>query len=151
MAKSLTFADSKREYDLNGKVTVRFNPTDADFMERLYRTFTDLDARQEEFQKHVEEIGDDGDKMFAYAKERDKEMRGKIDDLLGEGVSDALFDHMNCYALADGLPVWMNLLFAIAEEIEKAYAVERKKADPRMRAYTKKYANIAKKYQTARK
>jgi hypothetical protein len=73
-------------------------------------------------------------------------MRGIIDDLLGDGVSDALFGDMNVYALADGLPVWMNLLFAIAEEVERAYTSEQKKSDPRMRAYNDKYSALAKKY-----
>jgi len=146
MAKVLNFDTGLVEYEINGAVTVRFNPTDAAFTERLYQTFTSLDERQEEFKRKVAEIGEDGDAMFEYANERDKEMRGIIDGLLGEGVADALFPNMNCYALADGLPVWINLMFAIADEIQAAYTEEQKKTDPRVAGYSKKYQGMMKKY-----
>lgn len=146
MAKSLSFDTGVKEYDLNGAVTVRFNPTDAAFSERLYNAFKELDARQDEFQREVDEIGEDGGRMFAYANERDREMRGVIDGLLGEGVADALFPDMNCYALADGLPVWINLMFAVADEIQSAFSEEQKRTDPRVRGYNKRYAAMMKKY-----
>lgn len=146
MAKSLSVADGLTEYDINGRVTVRFNPTDAEFVKRLYATFTDLDARQDEFREEVDSIGDDGPKMFEYATRRDKEMRGLIDSLLGEGTADGLFPNMNCYALADGLPVWMNLMFALADEVQKAYTSEQKRSDPRVKGYSKKYNAMLAKY-----
>ena len=149
MAKIISFGDGLVEYEINGAATVRFNPTDAAFTERLYRAFSDLDARQDEFQRTVEEIGDDGERMFAYAKERDAEMRGIIDGLLGDGVSDALFGDMNCYALADGLPVWINLMFAVAGEVDSAYDDERSKADPRVREYKARHEELLKKYRKA--
>ena len=144
--KSLTFDTGLVEYDINGAVTVRFNPADAAFTERLYNVFTELDARQDEFRQKVDEIGEDGAAMFAYANERDKEMRGIIDGLLGEGVADALFPNQNCYALADGLPVWINLMFAIADEIQDAYSDNQKRADPRVAGYSKKYNAMLAKY-----
>lgn len=146
MAKSLKFDTGVAEYDINGDVKARFNPTDTAFVERLYKVFDDLSGKQDEFQKRIDEIGEDGAAMFAYATERDAEMRGLIDGLLGAGVSDALFADMNCYALADGLPVWVNLMFAIAEEIEAAYGAEQKRSDPRVRGYNKKYEAMRKKY-----
>jgi hypothetical protein len=147
MAKSLSVDTGLVEYDINGVTKAYFNPTDANFVERLWQTFTDLDARQDEFQREIDSIGDDGAKMFAYATERDKEMRGIIDNLLGEGVADALFPNMNCYALAGGLPVWMNLMFAVADEIQDAYTTEQKRTDPRVKSYSKKYNAMLKKYQ----
>lgn len=150
MAKTLSFDTGVKEYEINGAATVRFNPTDSEFVDRLYRTFTDLDARQDEFRAHVAEVEGDGAALFAYARERDQEMRASIDALLGDGVADALFPDMNCYAMADGLPVWINLMFAIAEEIEGAYAAEQKRTDPRMRSYNKKYEAMLKKYKGKR-
>jgi hypothetical protein len=151
MAKSLNFDTGLVEYDINGAATVRFNPTDSEFVERLWKCFTDLEARQGEFQQKVEEIGEDGERMFAYAKERDQEMRGIIDGLLGDGVADALFPDMNCYALADGLPVWINLMFAIADEIQAAYTSQQKRTDPRVSGYSKKYEAMVKKYKNKTK
>lgn len=146
MGRALSFDTGLVEYTINGAATVRFNPTDAAFTERLYQAFSDLDERQEEFQRRVDEIGGDGAAMFAYAKERDAEMRGIIDGLLGDGVADALFPDMNCYALADGLPVWINLMFAVADEIQAAYAEEQKKADPRIAGYNERYQGMMRKY-----
>lgn len=145
--KSLSFETGVVEYEVNGVITVRFNPTDAAFVERFYKTFDDLDARQEEFQRDVEEIGDDGTRMFEYAGERDREMRGVIDGLLGQGVADALFPDMNCYALADGLPVWINLMFAIAEEVADAYGREEGRGEKRVKSYNGKYQRMLAKYQ----
>ena len=146
MAKTLTFDTGIVTYDLNGDASVRFNPTDASFVERLYRTFADLEAKQDEWQRQVEDIGEDGERMFAYAKERDADMRHAIDALLGDGVADAVFPDINCYALADGLPVWVNLMFALAEEVERAYTAEQKKTDPRVKGYSDKYGKLVQKY-----
>ena len=145
-AKSLSFDTGVVEYDINGAATVRFNPADVEFTERLYQAFSDLDARQEEFRREVDEIGTDGERLFAYARERDREMRGIIDGLLGEGVADALFPDMNCYALADGLPVWINLMMAVAEEVEGAYTSQQGRGEPRVQAYHKKYEAMLRKY-----
>ncbi|WP_160324622.1 hypothetical protein [Adlercreutzia muris] len=151
MAKTLTFDTGVTEYVINGAAKARFNPTDSRFVERMYATFGELSDKQDEFQRRVEEIGDDGPAMFAYAAERDREMRGMIDGLLGEGVADALFQDMNCYAMADGLPAWINLMFAVAEEVEATFSEEQKRSDPRVRAYHGKYAALAKKYKRQRK
>lgn len=149
MAKALNFDTGLVEYDINGMATVRFNPADVAFAERLYKAFTDLEARQGEFQARVDEIGEDGEGMFAYAKERDAEMRAIVDGLLGEGVADAIFPNMNCYALADGMPVWINLMLAVAEEVEQAFDGERKRADPRARQLSAKNEELLAKYKKA--
>lgn len=149
MAKTLAFETGVVEYDVNGMAKVRFNPTDSAFVERLYKAVTDLEARQEEFQGRVDEIGGDGGKMFAYANERDAEMRDIIDGLLGDGVADALFPDMNCYALADGVPVWINLMLALAEEVDAAFSEQGAKGDPRAQAYSEKYAGMMAKYKKA--
>lgn len=145
--KNLTFDTGLVTYHINGSADVCFNPTDPDFVEKLYRTFDELDERQDEFKKRVSDIGTKKDEMFLYARERDKEMRGMIDGLLGEGVSDALFHDMNVYSLAGGLPVWINLFFAIADEIHDAYDSEHDKADPRIKSYNAKYQKLMAKYQ----
>lgn len=137
MAKSLTFADNRREYDLNGKITVRFNPTDEGFVSRLRDTFEKLDALQE--------LLSSGD-MFERFGELDMDMRARIDALLGDGVSEALFEDMNCYALADGMPVWANLVLAILDEVAEAYEDEFGKTDARVKSHTDKYDALMRKY-----
>ena len=51
MAKALNFDTGVSEYDINGTAKVRFNPTDAEFVERLYNTFKTLEEQQDELQK----------------------------------------------------------------------------------------------------
>lgn len=151
MAEKLTFDTGVKEYELNGAAKVYFNPTDTSFVERVYNAFTSLESKQEDFKKEVDSVKDDSDKMFSYAKKRDIEMREIVDELLGEGVSDAVFTDpqgrsINCYALAGGIPVWMNLMFGIAETISDAFTAEEKKKDPRLQKLSGKYAKMAKKY-----
>ena len=146
MAEKLTFETGIKEFDINGKATVSFNPTDAAFVERVYDALTGLEQKQDQFQAEVKEIDGDEDRLFAYSKERDEEMRGIIDGLLGEGVSAKLFGNMNCYALGEGIPIWMNLMFAITETIQKAFTSEQKKSDPRLKKLSGKYNKMAAKY-----
>ena len=42
--KTLSFQDGLEDYLLAGKVAVSFNPTDMNFLERLSRAFSELDA-----------------------------------------------------------------------------------------------------------
>lgn len=137
MPKALTFETGLVEYDINGKATARFNPTDESFVQRLYDTFNTLDGLQQMFAN---------DKDFSRFAELDKDMRASIDGLLGDGVADALFDDMNCYALAGGLPVWANLVLALLDEVSDAYEREFGQSDARMKAHEKKYAAMVAKY-----
>lgn len=43
------------------------------------------------------------------------------------------------YALAEGLPLWANLLFAIMDEMDETVMREKKAMNPRIAKYTKKY------------
>ena len=141
MAKTLTFDTGLVDYEING-VPVRFNPSDETFTHRLYETFNTLDGLQTSFAEG------DGFEKFV---ELDAEMRKTIDGLLGDGVSDQLFPNMNCYALADGLPVWVNLVMALLYETTEAYEREFGKTDNRVKAHNKKYASMMAKYRKGRK
>ena len=129
------------EYEING-VPVKFNPTDESFTNRLYETFGVLEGLQNAFAEG------DGFEKFS---ELDKDMRAIIDGLLGDGIADKLFEGMNCYALADGLPVWMNLIMALLYEVTEAYEREFGKTDARVRAHKKKYGAMIAKYSRGKK
>lgn len=143
--KALDFDTGIVEYKVNGAATVRFNPTDSGFANRFYDTLTELEGQQDSLRDAAGDLKDTRD-FFEFFKERDAEMRKAVDGLLGEGVSDSIFAGMNCYALADGLPVWMNLMFAIADEIGEAMGEEQQKTDPRIASYNKKYSELVEKY-----
>lgn len=126
------------EYDINGKCKVYFNPTDGTFVERLFNCFSDLDKKHEAYVAEIERCGDKA-KIFDIARERDKEMRDTINGILGTDVCDPLFGNMNLYALADGLPVWCNLMLAIMDECDSAFSREQMRTNPRIKKYTAKY------------
>lgn len=136
--KELNFETGLVEYKINGGAAVRFNPTDSNFVKRLFDAYETLDSKQELYRKRVETMADKRE-VFTFAQEQDEEMRGIIDGLFGEPVSEALFGGMNVYAMADGLPVWCNLMFAVMDEIDTGFAREQKAMNPRLEAYRKKW------------
>lgn len=140
--KELNFESGLVTYSINGKCEVTFNPTDSNFVERLYSAFEELDKKQESYKAKIPQMTD-GRAIFDFAKERDSEMRGIIDGVFGSPVSDAVFGDMNVYAAANGLPVWCNLFLAVMDEVDDAAESEKKMVSPRVAKYTEKY----KKYQ----
>ena len=126
------------EYDLNGKCKICFNPTDGAFVERLFNCFSDMDKRHEAYASEIEKCGDKI-KIFDIARNRDREIREMINGVLGANVCDPLFGEMNICALADGLPVWCNLMLAIMDECDSAFSREQMRTNPRIKKYTAKY------------
>lgn len=125
-------------YSLNGNVQVSFNPTDTNFVERLFSTFDQLDRQQEEYKKEVNEETDNK-KVFEIARKRDAEMRGLIDSVFETSVCDPLFGSMNVYAMADGLPVWCNLMLVILDIVQESFKEQQKAIDPRVEKFVAKY------------
>ena len=136
--KALNFDTGINEYDLGGKVTVHFNPTDVGFLEKLSDSFAALDLIQEEVKLSQEEISDEKD-VFNLAKNLDGKMRDILNALFGMDVCTPLFGGMNLFASAGGLPVWANLMLAIADEVETSMSGELKKREARIKKYTEKY------------
>lgn len=140
--KELTFETGLAAYSLNGACEVCFNPTDTAFAQRLFEAFEALEQKQEEYQQQAATLREPRE-IFAFARERDREMRQLLDGLLAAPVSDTLFGEMNLYAMAGGLPVWCNLLLALMDEMDAALAREQKAADPRLKKYLDKYRRRA--------
>ena len=136
MAKTITFETGVVDYEING-VQVSFNPTDELFVLKMQDAFGTLDSLQDDFV---------GDSDFSKFVELDEEMREIIDSLLGKGIADKLFPDMNCYAIAGGLPVWMNLVIALLDEVSEAYEREFGESDKRLKAINSKYDAMMKKY-----
>ena len=136
--KELVFDTGLVTYSLNGKCEVSFNPTDSEFVERLFNAFDSLDKRQE---KYRNEIGKEPDnrKVFEISKAMNAEMRDIVDGVFSVSVCEQVFGSMNVYALAGGLPVWCNLLLAIMDEIDTSFAREQKATNARIKKYTEKY------------
>lgn len=125
-------------YNLNDAVEVSFNPTDTNFVERLFGTFEQLDRQQDEYKQEVSGTTDNK-AVFEIARKRDAEMRTLIDGVFDAEVCKPLFGSMNVYAMADGLPVWCNLMLAILDIVKESFDREQKAIDPRVEKFVAKY------------
>lgn len=134
----LNFATGVVTFSVNGVHDISFNPTDSAFVERLFDAFDLLDKKQDAYKAEVERTANSRE-VFDTARKMDGEMREIIDGVLGDGTSAAVFGGMNVYALADGLPVWCNLLMAVMDEVDTTFAREQKATNPRIQKYTAKY------------
>lgn len=134
----LNFNTGRRVFNINGIVEVEFNETDADFVERLFNVFAALDKKQEKYRGIVEKEGDKR-KVFEIMRNFDAEIREDIDGLFEQDVCTPLFGRMNVFALADGLPLWANLLLVIMDQIDTAFTREQKATNPRVQKYTAKW------------
>lgn len=136
--KELVFDTGLVTFSVNGACEVSFNPTDSEFVKRLFDAFDTLDKKQDAYKAEIEKMADKK-QIFEIARERDKEMREIIDSVFETPVSNSLFGSMNVYALADGLPVWCNLMLAVMDEVDTTFAREQNVTDARIKKYTEKY------------
>ena len=129
-----------QEYNINGKVVIRFNPMDTGFVKRFLAACEELAKRQEAFGKEAEEAP--ADNFFPVAEKADTDMREIINGLFGEDVCKPIFGEMHLTALSDGLPVWCNLMLAFMDEItETVEEVKGGKAEvnPKLKKYLSKF------------
>ena len=135
--KEIRIANGLETYTLNGVCEIKLNPTDSFFIERLYSVFETLDKKQSSYEAAIR-AAKQGE-IFDLARQQDKEMRELIDGTFEMPICDTLFKDMSMYSLADGLPLWANLLLAILDELDESFAREQKLTNPRVEKYTKKY------------
>lgn len=141
--KDLNFDSGVVTYSLNGKCEVSFNPSDSQFAERLYSIFDELDKEQEHHKELVEKASGTKE-IFKIARETDAEMRKKIDGLFCAPVCEKLFDNVSLCALANGFPLWANLLIAISDEMGNAMDGEQQMSKQRITKYTAKWSKYKK-------
>ena len=135
--KELKIETGKQQYNLGGKVTVEFSPTDMDFVEKAVGVFLHGMKKQDDIEA---ELGTaDPDTIFEIAHRRDKEMRDMVDDLFGVEGCTPLFGTMNTFARDNGFPLWANVISAVLDECFDNLPEESKAAQQRIEKYTKKY------------
>ena len=66
-------------------------------------------------------------------------MKETINGIFGKDVMTPLIGDMSAYAMADGLPVWANIILAIIDVMDASITEEAKKSATRIDKYTKKY------------
>ena len=127
-----------QNYDLGGKVTVSFNPTDLHFAGKVKDGIDACIAREEAFQNFVAKTEDVG-KMFLEAENADKDIEGIVNGVFGVDVVAPLCEGISVRAWADGMPIWANILLAIMDVLEAGQSEAMKASKARIAKYTKKY------------
>lgn len=135
--KTLNFDTGIVTYSLNDKCEININPTDGMLVSRLIDLVDRLGEKREQYAAELEKA--DTKEIFAISNRFDSEMRAEIDAALGAPVCDAVFGSMSVLAMADGLPVFCNLIFAILDEVDAGWTRETKKTSVRIDKYTAKY------------
>lgn len=135
--KLLQIETGLKEFSLNDEVTVRFNPTDSGFVGKIYTTFSDLEKKQEVYQKKIAE--GTTEEVLELTKNLDKEMRDTLEDIFGVDVVTPLIGSTNVYSMAGGMPVWANILLAVMDELEVSTEEQKKMNAEKIAFYTKKY------------
>lgn len=135
--KTLNFDTGIVTYSLNDKCEIKINPTDSMLVGRLIGLVDGLGEIREKYAAEVEKA--DARDVYNISVKFDNDMRKEIDAALGAPVCDAVFGDMSVLALADGLPVFCNLIFAILDEVDAGWEREGKKTSSRMASYTAKY------------
>lgn len=138
MANIIKFDTGAVEYTINDKVKVTFNPTDLSFVERVFSIFDNMDEMQEKYNAEIDKAEKDAD-VFKIYRDFESTMRNTINDVFGVEVCQDIFGNVSVFALADGLPLWANLMIAIIDEMDVAFAREKKATNPRIKKYTAKY------------
>lgn len=137
MATELKISTGIEEFTLNEAVTVRFNPSDPSFIEKVFNTFELLDQKQEEYGKKMSSA--EAKDVLKLMKEYDGEMRVSLAELFGVDVVTPMIGDMNVHALSDGAPIWMNILLAVIDTMEENTRKQHKLSTARMAKYTAKY------------
>lgn len=127
-----------KEYNLNGKVTVLFNPTDTNFVEKYFNVFSSLDERQTRYGEAIAKAESNA-AVFELARNMDEEIRTELNSLFSTDICTPLLGEMSICALAGGLPIWANILLAMLDEMDSTFAQEKKATNPRLEKYIKKY------------
>ena len=135
--KELNITTGAQEYRLNDKCTVFFNPSDPAFADKLYTAFDALKKKQDVRDNNVEKMS--AREMFDWLKKLDTEMRETIDGVFDQPVCDPLFGNVSVYAIADGAPLWMNLMVAIMDEMDEGIKREKAFHSEKLPTDTKKY------------
>ena len=134
----IRFDTGVQSFQINGGVNVEFNPTDSEFAKKLFSLFEELEARQHEYAKRAETEADPK-KILDLADQFDKEIREKIDGIFDKPICTEVF-RTNVMALANGLPVWANLMLAVIDEMDAGFDLEKTRLSPRVKQYTDRWA-----------
>ena len=136
--KELNFETGLVEMSVNGGRTIRFNPADIGFLDALYGLLCKIEAIESETKKKQGRT-DDPAKLFDRFRASDKRMRDAVDSMFGEGFCAEVFPGIRLTAMANGLTVLENFVFAVMDEMDESVRDNLAKREGRIAKYTAKY------------
>lgn len=134
----IVFSTGVVELPVNGGRTIRFNSADIGFLDTLYSLMAKVEAIETESRKKREK-SDDPAKIFDYFRSSDKRMKDAVDAVFGEGFCDDVFDGVRLVAMADGLTVLENFVFAVIDHMDESIRANMERRNAKIDQYTAKY------------
>lgn len=137
----LNFQTSRKTYTVNDGCEISFDPADINFVSRLFDLLDRMEKQKDADSQDVKNV------FEAFAK-KDRDMRAEIDAVFGEPVCEKVFGTTNIFSPAGGLPLCMNFLLAVIDEVDAASEAETKtssRVDAYIQKYEKKYGKYVRK------
>ena len=141
MSETITFETGLKTFDVNGKCEVTFNPYSAAFIQRM----EEAAKRAMEIHENLDESMKkrENERPYELYRNADNEIRDIIDSLFYDGFCDACAPKEDVFMvdIADGLPVWTNLIYAMMDMMDDRLSAEKDLSKNRIRKYSEKYGN----------
>ena len=134
----LNFQTGLKSYTVNGGEEITFEPGSAIFANAVITAF---ERCQEATRNSCIDNAEDTEAAYKATVELENAIRTEINAAFGYDVCAKVFPNMSAIAVASGLPVWVNFLMAIVDEIDSHMDDSQVKARERVQKYTDKYAN----------
>ena len=138
MAESIRIDTGIKEFNLNGAVTVYFCPTDVTFAEQLFSIEEAIEKKTEEYSERIDKLEDNKD-VFEAANALDMEIREMLNSIFDTDICTPLVGTTKIYAIANGLPIWANLILGLIDAMDADLEEQKKRTKQRIKKYTEKY------------
>lgn len=133
-----------QEFKITDDFSIRFNPSDIRFVERLFNTFEEIERIHTDAFTRLDAGAESTGEVFDALNEAEKTIREKIDGLFGAPLCEHIFydpeiGELSVFAASDGMHLWMNLFFELLDHVDTTVIKEEKRSNPRMEAILAKY------------
>lgn len=120
---NLSFDDGIKEFEVNGKEILRFNPTDPNLYDRFLTMVDDVTAIEKEFTDaaaQIENADDRAERLIHLMRKCDTDIKAKLSFTFGEENDfDKILGGVSLLAITPSGRVITNLLNALAPIIEQ--------------------------------
>lgn len=131
--EKITFDSGIREFEINGRGVLRFNPSDPNVYDRLFHSIDEINAVESELVEEAKKINsDDGSAVLRLMAQADKQVKNILNDIFGhDNDFDDILGGVNVMAVCgNGERAITNLLNALIPIIQEgAEQCARQQAD----------------------